>query len=160
SRIGPRSRSSSHASPIEGLAVRRVVLGLVAAALLQAGASVEQSIRAYVDAHNREALALLQQVVNINSGTHNLAGVKRVGDVFMPRFERLGFKARWVDGSSWGRAGHLVAEHARGGRKILLIGHLDTVFEADSPFQKFELLGDRTARGPGVIDMKGGDVIL
>ena len=46
------------------------------------------------------------------------------------------------------------------GPKILLIGHLDTVFEADSPFQKFEKIDETHARGPGVIDMKGGNVIL
>ena len=42
----------------------------------------------------------------------------------------------------------------------MLIGHLDTVFEADSPFQTFERLDATTAKGPGVIDMKGGDVII
>jgi glutamate carboxypeptidase len=41
-----------------------------------------------------------------------------------------------------------------------LIGHLDTVFEPTSPFQKFEKISDTTALGPGVIDMKGGDVIM
>jgi glutamate carboxypeptidase len=43
---------------------------------------------------------------------------------------------------------------------VLLIGHLDTVFEADSPFQKFERLDGNKARGPGIIDMKGGNVII
>jgi glutamate carboxypeptidase len=43
---------------------------------------------------------------------------------------------------------------------VLLIGHLDTVFERDSPFQRFERFSDSTARGPGVIDMKGGDVVM
>ena len=41
-----------------------------------------------------------------------------------------------------------------------MIGHLDTVFEPDSPFQKFERVGSTSARGPGVLDMKGGDVII
>jgi glutamate carboxypeptidase len=53
-----------------------------------------------------------------------------------------------------------VAEHPGPGPKILLIGHLDTVFEPSSPFQKFERVNDSTAHGPGVIDMKGGDVLL
>jgi len=136
-------------------------LAVVSAAFLaQTSPSPERAIAAFIDAHNADALSLLERVVNINSGTHNLAGVKQVGDVFMPRFERLGFKTTWVDGSGWGRAGHLVAEHPRSGRKILLIGHLDTVFEPDSPFQKFQRLDNRMARGPGIIDMKGGDVII
>jgi glutamate carboxypeptidase len=65
-----------------------------------------------------------------------------------------------VDGAAFKRAGHLIAEHPGAGPKILLIGHLDTVFEADSPFQKFERISATAARGPGIIDMKGGDVII
>jgi glutamate carboxypeptidase len=133
---------------------------LIAFTAVQLAPGPERAITDYIDAHNADALALLERVVNINSGTHNLAGVKSVGDVFMPRFERLQFKTKWVDGAAWGRAGHLVTEHARGGRKILLIGHLDTVFEPDSPFQKFQRIDARTAKGPGIIDMKGGDVII
>ena len=72
----------------------------------------------------------------------------------------MGFTTRWVDGAPFRRAGHLVAEASRPGKRFLLIGHLDTVFEPDSPFQKFERLNDRQARGPGIIDMKGGDVII
>ncbi len=97
--------------------------------------------------------------MNINSGTLNLAGVRQVADVLRPRLDALGFKTTWVDGSAFRRAGHLVAVHPGPGPKILLIGHLDTVFEPTSPFQRFERLDDSTARGPGVIDMKGGDVI-
>ena len=74
--------------------------------------------------------------------------------------DSLGFTTHWVDGASFHRAGHLVAEHPGPGPKLLLIGHLDTVFEPSSPFQRFERLDDSTARGPGVIDMKGGDVII
>jgi len=122
--------------------------------------SVERSIAGAVDSHNTEALALLERLVNINSGTLNLAGVRQVGDVLRAQFDALGFTTRWVDGAAFQRAGHLVAEHPGPGQKILLIGHLDTVFEPSNPFQKFQRLNDSTARGPGVIDMKGGDVIL
>ena len=120
---------------------------------------VERKIVSAVDAHNAEALDLLIRVVNINSGTMNFAGVRQVGDVFRAQFDSLGFTTRWVDGSGFGRAGHLVAEHPGPGPKLLLIGHLDTVFPPESPFQRFERLDDSTARGPGVIDMKGGNVI-
>jgi glutamate carboxypeptidase len=113
-----------------------------------------------VDVHNAEALALLERIVNINSGTMNLAGVRSVADVLRPQLESLGFKTRWVDGAGFKRAGHLIAEHPGPGPKILLIGHLDTVFEPSSPFQKFIRLNDSTATGPGVIDMKGGDVVM
>jgi glutamate carboxypeptidase len=120
----------------------------------------ERTIASAVDAHNREALTLLERLVNINSGTMNFAGVRQVGDILRAQFDTLGFKTRWVEGAVFHRAGHLIAEHAGPGPKILLIGHLDTVFEPSSPFQRFQRLDDSTARGPGVIDMKGGDVIL
>jgi glutamate carboxypeptidase len=122
--------------------------------------SAEQRIVRAVDAGNADALALLEKVVNINSGSHNLAGVKAVGDVFRAEFDALGFKTTWVDGSVWQRAGHLIADHPGPGPRILLIGHLDTVFEPDNPFQKFRRIDDRYAKGPGIIDMKGGDVII
>src|SRR6476659_10038476 len=120
----------------------------------------ERAVSSFIDAHNTEALALLEKVVNINSGSMNLPGVRSVGDVFRAEFDALGFKTTWVDGAPFKRAGHLVADHPGHGPRILLIGHLDTVFEPDSPFQKFERIDARTARGPGVIDMKGGDVII
>ena len=122
--------------------------------------ATERRIAAAVDQRNAQALALLERVVNINSGTMNFEGVRKVGDAFRAELDALGFSTRWVDGAGFRRAGHLVAERNGRGPRILLIGHLDTVFEPRSPFQKFERLTDSTARGPGVIDMKGGDVII
>lgn len=120
----------------------------------------ERALAKFIDDHNVEAIALLEKAVNINSGTMNHAGVRAVGALFRAEFDALGFKTTWVDGASFQRAGHLVAEHAGPGPKILLIGHIDTVFEADSPFQKFERIDANTAKGPGIIDMKGGDVVI
>lgn len=124
--------------------------------------AVERQLARSVDANNARALALLERLVNINSGTMHFAGVRQVGEVLRAQLDSLGFQTHWVDGAAFHRAGHLVAEHpgSGGGPKIVLIGHLDTVFEPRSPFQKFERLNDSTARGPGVIDMKGGDVII
>jgi len=120
----------------------------------------ERAIARAVDARSAEAIALLERLVNINSGTMNFAGVRQVGDILRARLDSLGFRTRWVDGKPFGRAGHLVAEHPGPGPKLLMVGHLDTVFEPSSPFQKMERLADSTARGPGIIDMKGGDVIM
>ena len=120
----------------------------------------ELSLVRYIDAHNDASVSLLERVVNINSGTENLAGVRSVGAVFRAEFDALGFKTQWIDGAAWQRAGHLVADHPAAGPRILLIGHLDTVFAPDSPFQRFERVDARMVRGPGIIDMKGGDVII
>jgi glutamate carboxypeptidase len=120
----------------------------------------EQRIVAAVDPDVPEGLQLLERLVNINSGTMNFAGVRQVGETLRIELEALGFKVRWVNGAAFGRAGHLIAERDGSGPRMLLIGHLDTVFEPTSPFQKYQKLTDTTARGPGVIDMKGGDVIM
>jgi glutamate carboxypeptidase len=120
----------------------------------------ERAIVSAVDTRNAEGLTLLERIVNINSGTMNFAGVRQVGDILRKELDALGFQTRWVDGGAFGRAGHLIAERNGKGPRLLLIGHLDTVFEPSSPFQRFERISDTTARGPGVIDMKGGDVIM
>lgn len=149
------------------LAVFPVVFGAVvlAAASVDAQPSpplppIEQAVVAAIDAAQPASIALLERAVNINSGTQNVDGVRAVGRLFAAEFERLGFRTRWVDGAAFKRAGHLVAERPGPGRRFLLIGHLDTVFEADSPFQKFERVSETAARGPGVIDMKGGAVVM
>lgn len=121
----------------------------------------EQKMVATVDANAERHVALLERLVNQNSGTNNVAGVRKVADMLRPEFEALGFKVRWIPQDKVGRAGHLFAEHTgrKGTKRLLLIAHLDTVFEPDSPFQRFTREGD-IARGPGVGDNKGGIVII
>src|SRR6266540_2117967 len=108
--------------------MRSMVLLLVLA-LSQVSAAPERANVSAVDAGHAGALALLETAVNINSGTHNFDGVRAVGDVFRKELDALGFKTTWVDGSGFKRAGHLMAEHLGTGPRIILIGHLDTVFE-------------------------------
>jgi glutamate carboxypeptidase len=123
-----------------------------------------------VDAHADADLTLLQKLVDLNSGTMNVAGVEAVKDILIPRFEALGFQVRWVPmKAQTARAGDLVAEHpcpagaGQCGKKLLLIGHMDTVFEPASSFQKYQLVPNtdgKIATGPGVADMKGGLVVM
>lgn len=121
---------------------------------------IDAELVAHVDSHESQALDLLEKAVNINSGTMNVAGVREVGDLFLAEFDALGFETEWVDGAPFNRAGHLVAKWDGGEPRILLIGHLDTVFEPDSPFQRYERIDGNRARGPGSIDMKGGNVVM
>ncbi|MES2069697.1 MAG: M20 family peptidase, partial [Pseudomonadota bacterium] len=120
--------------------------------------AAEQNIVTAVKARSEDALKLLERSVKINSGTMNHAGVREVGQLFRAEFEQLGFKTRWVDmPAAMQRAGHLVAEReGRQGKRVLLVGHLDTVFEKDSAVALWDRKGDRV-RGQGVSDMKGGD---
>ena len=121
--------------------------------------AVEARIVAHVKNDHDRALSLLRETVDINSGTSNLAGVRQVGAIFDRELAQLGFKTEWLDGKAFNRAGHLVASRGGRGPKILLIGHLDTVFAPDSPFQKMQVEGN-AIKGPGTTDMKGGDVII
>jgi glutamate carboxypeptidase len=130
----------------------------------------EQQVMAWIDAHMPQAIELLKESVNINSGTLNIAGVKKVGALFAKEFEKAGFTTEWVAmPDSIKRAGHLVASRRPGaaatnpskkGKRLFLIGHLDTVFEPDMPANPFTMLNDSTATGQGVNDMKGGDVVV
>ena len=150
----------------------------------------EQKVMDYIDANMPRAIELLKESVNINSGTLNIEGVKKVGAIYAKEFEKANFKTKWVPmPDSIHRAGHLVAsigfnneENAAAnintkketkaskkkteiaktnkGKKLFLIGHLDTVFEPDMPANPFTMLNDSTATGQGVNDMKGGDVIM
>ncbi len=165
---------------------------------------IETHIVELIDTNHNKAIKLLETVVNINSGTMNFAGVKKVGSVFSKEFEKLGFKTSWIDGKPFNRAGHLIAKYGvdevknkvsnvdpisnkKSGKnnannkekqslnsvseiekinetnkkiKLLLIGHLDTVFTKKSPFQKFKIEETGLVAGPGITDMKGGDVVM
>ena len=121
----------------------------------------EQRMIEWIDAHSEEAIALLEETVNISSGTMNHDGVRAVGRVMQRELDELGLETQWIDlPPEVNRAGHLFGRKLDGSApRFLLIGHLDTVFEADDPFQAFAREGDR-ATGPGVDDMKSGNVIM
>ena len=144
----------------------RQLAGIVALALaLQVQAAPldanEQRMADWIDAHAEDAIALLEETVNISSGTMNHAGVRKVGAVMRRELDALGLETEWIElPPEMQRAGHLFGRKMSGsGKKFVLIGHLDTVFEADDEFQAFARDGD-TATGPGVEDMKGGNVVI
>ena len=121
----------------------------------------EKKILSIVEANHAQAVAFLEKSVNINSGTLNLPGVKEAGEQYQLAYQALGFETSWIEmPENINRAGHLIAEiTGNKGKRLLLIGHLDTVFEKDSPFQKWESDGNEV-KGPGVADMKGGNVVM
>ena len=124
----------------------------------------EQRIRAHVEANTESAISLLERAVNINSGTMNHAGVEAVGMLFAGELQQIGFRTSWLSQAAVDRGGHLLAERpARRRRRgvqplrILLLGHLDTVFEGEG--QRF-VRSDTIASGAGTDDMKGGIVVM
>jgi glutamate carboxypeptidase len=139
-----------------------IILLLLLSLSTRAGAlsDDEQAIIDWVDQHQEQAIALLEETVNIGSGTMNHKGVRAVGDVMARELNALDLKVRWIDmPEAVNRAGHLFAKKAGSGTKLLLIGHLDTVFEADDEFQAFNRTGN-TAEGPGISDMKSGNAVI
>ena len=122
----------------------------------------EKKLVERIEKNYQETQALLEEVININSGSLNLEGVREVGRVFEREFQKIGFQTEWVDvPAEVRRAGHFVATRTgTKGKKLFLIGHLDTVFEKDMPFTPFTWLNDSTATGQGANDMKGGDVLV
>jgi len=123
---------------------------------------VEKKLIQTVEQEMEQTLQLLRQSVDINSGTYNITGVRAVGELYAKELRKLGFTVEWISlPDSLKRAGHLVA-YRKGtkGKKLFLIGHLDTVFEPDMPTNPFTLLNDSTATGQGINDMKGGDVAI
>ncbi len=143
------------------------LMPLLAACLLHASVGIageltatEQKIVAAVKERSAAALQFLESTVNVNSGTMNFAGVREVGKMFRAELDQLGFTTRWAEmPPEMQRAGNLIAtREGKQGKRVLLIGHLDTVFEKDSPVQLWDRRGDRV-RGQGVSDMKGGNVV-
>jgi len=120
-------------------------------------ASFDKQLQDKVIENKKTELTLLEKLVNINSGTTNLSGIHQVGNIVRQELNQLGFTTQWIElPPDMHRAGMLLAErHGNQGHRVLLIGHLDTVFPPDSQFQKFELRGT-TATGPGITDDKGG----
>ena len=122
----------------------------------------EQQIIKNIEADMPATLKLLKESVNINSGTYNVHGIKKTGALYGKELAALGFTVQWISmPDSLQRAGHLVA-HRKGkkGKKLFLIGHLDTVFEPDMSPNPFSMINDSTATGQGIVDMKGGDVLV
>lgn len=149
---------------LQGLFVAAPLAALViySAPLVAAELSpTEQKVVAAVKQRSAAALQFLERTVNVNSGTMNHDGVREVGKLFRTELDQLGFATRWAEmPPEMQRAGHLIAtREGKQGKRLLLIGHLDTVFEKGSPVQLWDRKGDRV-RGQGVSDMKGGNVVI
>jgi glutamate carboxypeptidase len=147
-----------------GLSITSAALGALLIFSTQAMAQLspaETSMTTLVDAEFERSISLLARMVDQNSGTMNFAGVESVGKMMRAELEPLGFTVIWKPMAAANRAGHLIATHSgkAGKKRLLLIGHLDTVFEKDSPFQKFVRKGEE-AEGPGAGDDKGGMVVM
>ncbi|MCD5994768.1 M20 family metallopeptidase [Pseudomonas sp. CDFA 602] len=140
-----------------------LLTALIAQATMAAPSDAEKKLVTYVDQHHAEQVSFLEKLVNINSGTENVKGVTQAGNLMKKKLDELGFQTQWHQlPTGMNHAGSLVAVHkGKSSKRMLLIGHLDTVFPEDSKFQTFTYIEDgKKAKGPGVIDDKGGIVTM
>ncbi|MFT5693359.1 MAG: glutamate carboxypeptidase [Oceanicoccus sp.] len=132
---------------------------------------VEKRMVSWVDSRQSEMLDELEKHVELNTGTENIAGIDQYRSIIERQLQGLGFATQLhssdplpvlsCNGGKTVFADHL--EATRKGKKknrVLLNGHLDTVFPAHDKFQTLQVEGDGTLRGPGVADMKGGLVVM
>ncbi len=134
----------------------------------------EKELTILLDEKKDEMITLLKEIVEINSGSRNAAGIDSVGQILSARLIKLGFKEEFIPAKA--ETVDVAGEkkvHTSGpwrilrkigkGKKVLLMGHLDTVFEPESGFFKLirfaQTPGDSSV-GPGVADMKGGLVVI
>jgi glutamate carboxypeptidase len=164
-------------SPKTLLALGFAAAGLFSAAVFSAEAiepalnSDEQALVQWLETEEDNMLQLLEQLTNINSGSLNKAGVDAVGRILNQELVELGFMTQLLPGEliempscpgssySIDVTNHILANKAGSGKRLLLMGHMDTVFPPDSPFQTFSRDGD-IMYGPGVADMQGGLVVM
>lgn len=141
------------------ISITFILLLTALGAIAQVRDPVEKKILEYIDSHIDPAVELIERTVNIDSPTEDLAGVKAVGRELQKELEAIGLKTKWIDmPAEQKRAGHLLAwtDPASGkGKRILLLGHLDTVLAGE----KFRREGNRVY-GTGIGDMKGGNVVV
>ncbi|HEX4152221.1 MAG TPA: glutamate carboxypeptidase [Steroidobacteraceae bacterium] len=129
------------------------------AGLATAAPSRDEAVYHAVEARRASALELLKSIVDIDSGSGDVAGGRRVEEILAARLDSIGAQVRSVPAEAPGLPPNLVAEfHGTGKAKILIIAHIDTVFGPGTVAQRpFRIVGDH-ALGPGVGDEKGGVV--
>ncbi|TLS37192.1 M20 family metallopeptidase [Pseudalkalibacillus caeni] len=109
--------------------------------------------------HESEMLLLLEELVNIDSGSHYKDGVDRIGRLLETSYKELGFEVNKIEQEEFGD--HLIMQHKDAvDPEIIILAHMDTVFPEGTVAERpFRIEGNR-AFGPGVIDMKASQVAL
>ncbi len=140
------------------LASVAVLLSLPAQAAPKAPAK-DARVWAAAEADKPEQLQLLEQVVNVDSGTGDVAGGRKIAAILGARLKTMGYAVDSVKAEADGLPENTVATLSGSGKgRILLIGHIDTVFGPGTVSQRPFRTDAEKAYGPGVSDEKGGVV--
>lgn len=118
-------------------------------------------LKDYFKKHQSETIKTLASWVEMDTETHHAENIRHLGDLIAKELSALGFDCIWHDlPPSLHHQGTLIAKHpGTQGKRMLLIGHFDTVLSASDFKNPFSMEGS-TAKGPGVIDNKGGLVVM
>jgi glutamate carboxypeptidase len=109
----------------------------------------------YIDQHHEDMIRRLKEIVDIDSGSYSKAGIDRVGEIMAVWLREIGMDVQVIYQDNLGC--HLIGRRqGRGEKKLLLVGHLDTVFDEGTAQERPFTIRDERAYGPGVSDMKGG----
>ena len=120
----------------------------------------EAQVLGWLAAQKDAMVALLRDVVNIDSGSYDKAGVDAVGARFLAFFAEHGLPTTVEPNATFGDALHIrLDDVARNERPVLLMGHRDTVFPKGEVARRPFRIEDGKAYGPGVADMKAGLVL-
>lgn len=134
------------------------LMGAVTAALAVQANSTDNVLQA-AQAANQEQLDLLSTLVNIDSGTGDVDGGRKIAAIMIPKLKALGASIETVPAELPGLPENVVATiEGTGKGRVLMIGHMDTVFEPGTAKQRPYRVEGTHARGPGVADEKGGVV--
>jgi glutamate carboxypeptidase len=123
--------------------------------------SAKSDLIAWLRDHEAEMLRLLEEVVNIDSGSKNKTGVDRVGAAFREHLEHAGIRTRTFPQSAHGDCvlAEVPGTDDAQSSYVLLLGHMDTVFPEGTARERPFRIDGHTAYGPGVADMKAGLVM-
>jgi glutamate carboxypeptidase len=113
-----------------------------------------------IDLKRDTLIALLEKWVNVNSHSDHLLGLHKMSTLLEEAFSELNGTIKTIQlGDRYGKA-LSISKRLDAPIRILLGGHMDTVYPVDSPFQHAVRVDSNSIRGPGCTDMKGGLVIL
>lgn len=124
-------------------------------------AGLSQAVVSWLAAHETEMVALLGDLVNVDSGTYNKAGVDAAGEVLQRFWRAQGLSVSVIPHETFGDAliADLPCPEAKDQRPVLMMGHRDTVFPDGEAARRPFTVRDGRGYGPGVADMKSGLVI-
>ncbi|WP_338770932.1 glutamate carboxypeptidase [Massilia sp. METH4] len=139
--------------------MRKLVAGVMLAWAAAGAASAEPALLKAAQERQAAALALLEKLVNIDSGTFNAKGLDAVGAIAAAELAQQGFSVEKTPATP--AAGHnIVATRTGSGKgRVLLVAHMDTVFPDGTAAKRPFRIEGRRAYGPGIMDDKGGIVI-